>query len=118
MADEAPNVPWSSSAILRRLGYLVETVPKWASGSQSTTIGGMASYARDAAILQRITRDVLRGVNARRPDPEFGDDGVREDARQTANEAMAWGERWLAWRIKDNWNIARCDFGDPLPEPG
>lgn len=109
---------WSDKQATRRLADIVSAVPGWGAGTQSTTIAGISAYAVDMRIIQRLTRDVLRAVNAKPPHPMFGDEGDRDDARQCAAEALAWAESWAAWRNACDWAASqRIDYLAPIPTP-
>lgn len=106
---------WSTSKVSGRLRAAVDSVPKpsLGAGTQSASLAGMLCYARDMAIVQQGLSAVLRGITAPAPHPEFGDDGYREDARETALEALDWMERWARWRNAHGWSSDdrfRCAF--------
>lgn len=96
---------WSKRRSTCRLLCLVEAVPAAAGqGTQSATMSGMCSYARDALVLQTISRYVLRAVVDSMQD---------RDLRDSAEGALDWGEQWAAYRKKHDWDAAhRCTYGD------
>lgn len=105
---------WNQRDVLARLHAVVVAVPPWDfAGSQSATVAAIASAARDMATAHEVVRLVLLGAVAPAPHPTFGDDGHRDDRRTAALEALAWGERWAAWRSTSNWYAGqRCRFGE------
>lgn len=98
------RAPWSTIAVLRRLGAIVRAVPKAGGGTQSRSFSGVAGYARDAEALQVVVATVLYGVTINRPHPQFGDDGGQDDARSGALRALKWAEAWVAWRNRHDWS--------------
>ena len=81
-------------------------------------IAGLAGYSRDMVIVQTVVSRVLTALCAPVPCPDFGDDGYRDDVRNTATEALDWAERWIKVRESAHWDSnQRFSFGDDLPEP-
>jgi hypothetical protein len=112
------SAAWSDREVLNRLRAVVCDVPEWGGsggGTQSASIHGMASYARDMAIVQRVMRKVISGLLAPKPHPCHGDGGYREEMREQALEALDWAEQWHKWRNKSGWTAGengRCNYGE------
>ena len=99
----------------KRLRSIGQTIPggNIGGGSQSATVAGIASYARDVDIYKMISIKVLNALAAPNPHPTFGDDGYQSEMREDAIEALIWGESWIQWRVKHGWTSAdRTRFGD------
>jgi hypothetical protein len=102
---------WSDKDASRRLLVLVGQVPAPTGfGTQSATVTGLANYSADMRPFTRVLRAVLTATACPAPDPEFGDDGYRDEMRRDALEALDWAEAWVLWRNENNWQRCLCDF--------
>lgn len=106
---------WSVQSVLRRLRAVQGAVPNWGSGSQSTTINGLAGYAHDARVVLAVGQVVLRaaamgsGPRSGGPDDFMREEWLedRDEARRAATEALDWAEEWVAWRQASGWAAQR-----------
>lgn len=108
--------PWNTLNVQRRLRDIVDAVPGYNIGgsTQSTALPGICSYAVDMAVVQRVTREVMKGLCAPTPDREWGDDGYREEMRKQTLDALDWAEKWVEWRSASGWSsdhTKRCLYG-------
>lgn len=106
---------WNTTSVQRRLRDIVDAVPGYNIGGsiQSTALSGICAYANDMYVIQRVVREVLRGLCAPAPDREFGDDDYRDETRKRALEALDWAEKWVVWRNVADWSSdhdKRCAY--------
>lgn len=112
--SKAPTgIAWNNKEALRQLRAIMDRCPAPAGkGTQSASIRGLVAYAHDQECVRAISRSVISAVLAPNPHPLYGDDGYQESMREDATDALAWGESWLSWRGKHDWDEETCNYKD------